>query len=500
MSAALPGATIRLSAMSTLGPVSTEQSAVGAEYAELARLFDGFTEDERGWRNRNRTYYRLLESIYRFLIPSGKRVLEIGSGTGDLLAALRPGRGVGVDISPGMVALAQERHPELEFEVAAGELFQSDETFDYIVFSDLVPYAHDLLGLFKNVLRCSHPGTRIILHGYSQLWRPLLHVGEVFGLKPRRPSRSWVAPADVRNLLELAGLEAVASTRRILFPWRVPFLTLFLNGIVANVWPFSYLCLSYWFVARPRPDVSGDESVSVIVPCRNEAGMIAEIVARVPEMGAGTEIVFVENGSTDGTFEEMERQIGEHPEKRIAAYVQPPIGKANAVRHGFEQARNDILMILDADLTVAPEDLPQFYEVISSGRADFVNGSRLVYNLETGAMQFLNVVGNKLFSVGFSYVMDQPVKDTLCGTKVIRKRDFEAIANEGVYFSKRDPWGDFGLLLGAAQLGLRIADLPIHYGARTYGQSKMSRFKHGWVLLQMWFFGFYRLKVVPVRL
>jgi SAM-dependent methyltransferase len=479
----------------------SEKAHVGPEYAGLALSFDDFSEHEQRWRRRNRTYYRLLTSIYRFLIPPGKRVLEVGSGTGDLLAALEPARGVGVDISGKMVALAREHHAALEFVVASGESFDAGETFDYIVLSDLVPYAHDLLGLFQNLHRLSHPRTRLILHSYSQLWRPVMRLAELSRMKPLRSARNWVAPSDVRNLLELAGFEPVSSTRRILFPRDIPVISTFLNGIAANLWPFSYLCLSYWFVARPRPEDAQEEpGVSVIVPCRNEKGMIAEIIDRVPEMGAGTEIVFVENGSTDGTFEEIERQIELHPERQIAGYVQPPLGKANAVRHGFDQAQNEILMILDADLTVVPEDLPQFYRVIASGLADFVNGSRLVYQLETGAMQFLNVVGNKLFSIGFSYVMDQPVKDTLCGTKVIRKQDYEAIAREGVYFSKLDPWGDFGFLLGAAHLGLKIVDLPIHYGARTYGKSKMSRFRHGWVLFQMWFFGFYRLKLAPVRL
>jgi hypothetical protein len=347
----------------------------------------------------------------------------------------------------------------------------------------------------------THPRSRLVVHSYSGVWRPLIRLAELLRLKPRKPLRNWVSPEDIHNLLDLAGFEVVSTTSRVLFPKRFPFLATFLNGVVANIWPFTLLTLTYWVVARPRPEPAAAElDVSVIVPCRNEAGTIAEIVERVPEMGSGTEIVFVEGGSTDDTRERIEREIELHPERRLSLYVQQGRGKADAVRLGFQEAEGDIVMILDADLTVAPEDLPKFHDALVSGRAELVNGSRLVYDLAPGAMRFLNIAGNKVFSLLFGFLIGQFVKDTLCGTKALLRSDYEAIARNRAAFGDFDPFGDFDLLLGSARLSLKITDLPVRYGSRRYGETNISRFQHGWLLLRMTAIAFRKFKIEPVRL
>ena len=319
-------------------------------------------------------------------------------------------------------------------------------------------------------------------------------------MKPSKPIRNWVTPDDLTNLLALADLEVVSDARRILFPKEVPLLSTALNGFVGSIWPLSHLSLTWWMVARPRPSRRPERpGVSVVVPCRNEAGMIEEIIERVPSLGDETEIVFVEGGSTDGTREEIARQIGLHVDREISLHVQTGTGKGDAVRLGFERARHDVLMILDADLTVVPEDLEKFYDALRAGNADLANGSRLVYDLEPGAMQFLNVIGNKFFSAVFSVLLRQPVKDTLCGTKVLRKSDYETIARSRGYFGEFDPFGDFDLLLGAGRRNLRIVDIPVRYHARTYGTTNISRFRHGLLLVRMAAFAFWKFRVVPYR-
>jgi ubiquinone/menaquinone biosynthesis C-methylase UbiE len=483
-------------------PAAARRSRSDADthLAEVAEGFDRFADVEARWRRRNRTYHRLIESLTGLTVQPGMRVLEIGSGRGDLLASLQPSRGVGIDISERMVEAARGRFPELEFHIAAGEHFVAEETFDYVVLSDLVPFAYDLHAILTNVARMTHPRSRVIVHSYSQLWRPVIRLAERLGLKYRKPIRNWVTVDDIRNLLDLAGFEVVSTSRRILFPKRVPLLSSFLNGFVANVWPFTQLTLTYWVVARPKSERSADElTVSVVVPCRNEAATVAEIVERVPELGAGTELVFVEGGSTDDTRAEIERQIALHPERRISLFVQEGRGKADAVRLGFAQATGEVLIILDGDLTVSPDDLPKFYDAIVAGRAELANGSRLVYELEPQAMQFLNIVGNKAFSLLFTFLIGQYVKDTLCGTKALRRSDYERIVQGRAYFGDFDPFGDFDLLLGGARLGLRITDLPVRYSARRYGTTNISRFQHGWLLLRMAVFAFWKLKVEPVR-
>jgi SAM-dependent methyltransferase len=477
-----------------------ESTATGApEYAELAAFFDAFADEELRWRQRTRSYHAQVEQIARFHVPPGARVLEIGSGNGDLMAALQPSYGVGVDVSGRMVELARELHPDLRFEVAAGEQLDLGETFDYIVLSDLVPFVHDLVALFERVAAHSHPRTRVIVSTYSRVWRPLMSLAETLRLKPRKPLRNWVSPLDIRNLLELAGLETVTTDRRMLFPLRIPLLTPFLNGVLGTLWPLSHLSLTYWVVARPQRSELGDLSVSVVCPCRNEQGHVAELVRRVPDLGVPTEVVFVEGNSTDDTRGEIMRQIKAHPDRDLSLVVQNGRGKGDAVRTGFAAAKHDVLMILDGDLSVRPEELPKFYRALVTDRGELVNGSRLVYDMEPGAMRFLNMIGNRTFSRLFKWITGQQVKDTLCGTKVLLRSDYERIAAGRSYFGDFDPFGDFDLLFGASRLGLKIVDLPIRYQPRTYGTTNISRWRHGLLLLRMTFFAFWKFRVAPFR-
>jgi SAM-dependent methyltransferase len=476
-----------------------KQQTVGYAYDELAGFFDRFAPEDERWRDRNRTYHRLIRQIHRFQIPAGQRVLEIGCGSGELLAALEPSHGVGVDVSAGMVELARLRHSGLRFEQVPGEQLDLGETFDYVVLSDLVPYVHDLVALLDRVQAHSHPGTRVVVHSYSRVWRPVIRLAERLRLKPPKPIRNWVSPEDVRNLLELADFEVVTETKRVLMPKQIPFLTGFVNGFVANLWPLNHLCLTYWIVGRPHSQPREELSVSVVCPCRNERGNVAELIRRLPEIGIATELIFVEGNSTDGTREEIERQIAAHPDRDIKLVPQPGKGKGDAVRAGFAAARKELLMILDGDLSVRPEDLPKFYRACADGRADLVNGSRLVYDVEPGAMRFLNLVGNKLFSMVLKGITGQRVKDTLCGTKVLRRADYERIAAGRAYFGEFDPFGDFDLLLGAARFNMKIVDLPVRYQARTYGETNISRWRHGMLLLRMVAFAFWKFRVATVR-
>jgi SAM-dependent methyltransferase len=465
------------------------------DYSALASFFDEFSAVEPKWRRRNATYHRLVERIYRFQIPSGASVLEVGSGSGDLLAALRPSTGVGIDVSAGMTALAEARHPELEFVCAAGETLELARTFDYIVLSDVTPFVHDLLALFDAVARHSHESTRVIVNSYNTLWRPILALSELLHLRPRKPVRNWISPDDIRNLLGLTGFEVISSSSRVLLPKQIPLLSTLINGVLGSIWPLTHLCLTWWIVARPRATARRAETVSVICPCRNEEGHIAEIIRRLPALGASTELLFVEGNSTDDTRAEIERQLAQHPELDARLLVQPGKGKADAVRTGFAAAKNEILMILDGDLSVLPEDLPKFYRALVDGNGDLINGSRLVYDIEPGAMRMLNVVGNKVFSRIFGSITSYRVKDTLCGTKVLRRDDYELIARERSYFGEFDPFGDFDLLFGAARLNRKIVDMPVRYHPRAYGSTNISRFRHGLLLMRMTLFAFWKFRV-----
>ncbi len=249
-------------------------------------------------------------------------------------------------------------------------------------------------------------------------------------------------------------------------------------------------------IARPLAGRQSEKSVSVVIPARNEAGNIEAALARTPEMGTWTELIFVEGNSTDDTWEAIQRVKENNSNRRIKIFQQSGKGKGNAVRDGFAVAEGEVLMILDADLTVPPEELPKFYEAIVSGRCEFCNGSRLVYPMDEKAMQFLNLCANKTFGILFSWLLGQSVKDTLCGTKVLTKSNYQRIAQNRNYFGDFDPFGDFDLLFGASKLSLKILDLPIRYKERAYGETNIHRWKHGWLLLQMAIFAATKLKIV----
>jgi glycosyltransferase involved in cell wall biosynthesis len=305
--------------------------------------------------------------------------------------------------------------------------------------------------------------------------------------------------SDINNLLNLSGFESIKATHEILFPFGIPLLAPFLNKFLVRFWPFNHMGLTNFIVARPQQiahSQTKQPKVSVIVPARNEAGNVENILSRIPEMGGGTEIVFVEGNSTDNTWETILQGIERHTEKHCLSMQQPGKGKGDAVRLGFARATGDILMILDADLTVPPEDLPRFYDALVTGKGDFINGVRLVYPMEEEAMRFFNLIGNKFFSLAFSWLLGQSVKDTLCGTKVLWKKDYERIADNRHVFGDFDPFGDFDLLFGAARLNFKIVDMPIRYRARTYGSTNIERWKHGWLLLRMVAFAARRIKFI----
>lgn len=459
---------------------------------EVARRFDR-------WQGLGKYYRDRLKEIYRLLVRPGLRVLEVGCGTGDLLAALEPSVGVGLDFSGEMIQRARQRHPRLRFVEVDAHAFRLDETFDVIVLSDVINDFWNIQAVLERVASVCTPRTRIIINTYSRLWELPLALAEKLRLARPNLRQNWVTVEDVANLLHLCDFEVMRRWSEFLMPLRIPLLAELCNRYLVKVAPFRWFALTNLIVARPKPPAPPPEEdyrVTVLVPARNEAGNIERIFARTPEMGTGTELMFVEGHSTDNTCEAIEAAIAAHPDRCARLLRQPGTGKGDAVRAGFAQAAGDVLMILDADLTVPPEDLPRFYDALKTGKGEFINGVRLVYPMEERAMRFFNLLGNKLFSKAFSWLLGQPIKDTLCGTKVLFKRDYEAITANRSYFGDFDPFGDFDLLFGAAKLNLKIVDLPIRYRERTYGTTNIQRWRHGWLLIRMVLFAARRLKFV----
>jgi SAM-dependent methyltransferase len=466
--------------------------------AKLIENYDNIASMRLTWKQKNAYYYNEQLKYLRFLIPEGASVLDLGCGPGDLLQGLHPKRGVGVDFSINMIDIAQKRYPEFEFRHEDIEQLENrGETFDIILMADVLGHLLDIEQTLKQLHAFCTPETRLVICYYNFLWEPVLKAGEALGLKMPQNHQNWLSSEDIGNILMLSNFQVVKSESRLLIPKKIPLLSNFINRFIASLPGFRSLNLCRYIVARPViPVKQKDFSTSIIIPCRNEKGNIEQAIKRIPSFCKEQEIIFVEGNSTDGTKEEIERAIVAYPDKPVRLLVQNGKGKGDAVRKGFDDAKGDILMILDADLTVPPEDLPKFYVALMENHGEFINGCRLVYPMEKQAMRFLNLLGNKFFSLMFTWILNQSFKDTLCGTKVLFKKDYEKIKKNRGYFGEFDPFGDFDLIFGAVKQNLKVVEIPIRYRERTYGSTNISRFAHGWLLLKMTAFAYRKIKAI----
>jgi SAM-dependent methyltransferase len=490
------------------------------EKQRMIAHFDRVASERPGWYRRNRMYGDQIVDICRPFLNPDSRVLELGCSTGDLLNQLKPGYGVGVDFSPRSIEIARAQYPHLHFVVADAEHLpegaEFDHSFDVIIMSDLVGYVEDIQGLLEQLKPLTHPATRLIITHWNWLWQPVLSIAEALKLKAPdlNVRHNWISPVSLGEFLRLANYDVVQVSSGLLLPYDIPVFTPTINTLsYAPI--INRLALLRAVVARPgrMPESEKPRSVTVVIPTRNEVGNIEAAVERTPEMGSHTELLFIDGNSTDGTVEKIHEMIAAHPERDIKFMPQVPpadpdaatppnlmlkLGKGDAVRKAFAAAKGDIVMILDSDLTVPPEELPRFYDALVTGKGRFINGTRLIYPQEQESMPLLNKMGNVFFSLLFTWLLDQQITDTLCGTKALWKSDYERIAANRAYFGDFDPFGDFDLLFGAAKLGLPIVEVPIHYAARTYGDSKVRVSLHGPLLGRMAWIAFQRFKLQPL--
>ncbi len=384
---------------------------------------------------------------------------------------------------------------------------------DYIVLAGNLHYMDDVQAFLDQVRDVCSPETRVIAMQYSAVWKPLLLLASRIGWRDPMSNANWISPEDLNNFSRLSNFEVVTCKPRVLLPVFVPFVSWLANRWLSQLPFFRLFDLVNMHTLRPLPEnqerpqgsskkvpalESRPPSVSVIIPARNESGNIEAAFSRTPAMGPADEWIFVEGHSTDNTWAEIQRCADLYKDRlkgrTIKILQQPGKGKKDAVYAGFAAAKNEVLMILDADLTMPPEDLPKFYRALVDGKGEFIHGCRLVYPMDDRAMRFLNMCANKFFAVAFSYVLGQPLKDTLCGTKVFLKSTYDRLAAHRDFFGDFDPFGDFDLIFGATRLGLRILEIPVRYRARTYGETNIHRFRDGLTLLKMLWFAARKLR------
>lgn len=455
----------------------------------MKEYFDKAADNWRSYRKARSYYWDSITRYCNYYIHPTNSVLEIGCGSGELIGKVNGARKVGIDFCEKLISQAREYQENVDFYVMDAENINLDEKFDVIIVSNLVGFLNDVELVFNQIRKVCHAQTRIIITSYSRFWEPAIRFAEFIGIKRKTPEQNWLSKDDITNLLYLAGFEVYRCNSDMIFPFYIPILSTFFNRILSHLPIFDWFALNNYHFARLQPQEDNwntKYSVSVVIPARNESGNIRAAVERIPDMGNHTEIIFVEGKSTDDTWDEIQRVADEYRGKRdIKIMQQPGKGKGDAVRKGYAEATGDILMILDADLTVSPEDLPKFYKAIATGKGEFINGVRLVYPMENGAMRLLNTIGNHFFSSLFSWILEAPIKDTLCGTKVMFSSDWQKLTEGRKFFGDFDPFGDFDMLFGAYKLNLKIIDLPIRYKERKYGSTNISRFSHGFLLLKM---------------
>jgi hypothetical protein len=464
------------------------------------------------WIKKNSYYYRDLSRLCSFHVEKNRTVLEIGFGVGEILSQTQPSTGMGLDLSESVCTEARKRYPGFSFDTWSGETPLPDSVVkafpngvDYILLINSVGYWSDIQNALDHLRPICHPGTRIISVYYNFLWAPIFRIGQALRLKMPQPALNWLSADDVKNLFGISGYRVLKQGYRCLIPKNLGPISSFVNRYLSPLPLLGGLSCTHFVIARPPAKVRHEDVfASVIIPARNEKGNIEDAIRRMAALAAKRkekyEIVFVEGNSTDDTAKEIQRVIADPSIPKpfpVSFYQQTGKGKGDAVRLGFSKAKGNLLMILDADLTVPPEDLPKFVDVYCEGHGEFINGCRLIYKMEKEAMRPLNLLGNKFFSRAFTWLLGQRFKDTLCGTKVLSRANYDRVATGRSYFGDFDPFGDFDLIFGASKLDLEIAEVPIRYRERVYGETNISRWKHGWLLLKMCRYAMGRIKFVP---
>jgi len=457
-----------------------DRAVIRQHFDFIANLYDRY-------KRRNSYYHNGIKNLCKSIIPYGEKVLEIGCATGDLLNSLKPCEGVGIDFSLNMIEIAKKKYPHLKFYTMEAENFDLKDKFNYVVMSNLFDYLEDIWVVLENVKEVLSTDGKVVITAVNPVWEPIFRIGQKLNLRTPDTVRNFITNKDIVNLLELQNFEILKEELRMFLPKNIPIIAPILNFMMPELPMLRQLCIIQYIVAKVKRQKQSF-SCSVIIPCHNERDNIENCLRRLPRMGKFTEAIVVDDGSVDDTVTKVSPDLNRNIEIKLISY-KPNKGKGYAVKVGFDNAKGDVLMILDADMSVMPEELPRFFKLFEDGLADFVNGTRVIYPMEQKAMPILNYVGNKIFSLILSWIMKKRVSDTLCGTKAMLKKDYKR------NLIKDTSWGDFDLLFGAAKFCLKIHEMPIHYKIRTTGESKMKVFKHGWILLKACWRGFRELKL-----
>ncbi len=473
---------------------------------KISSFYDEIAKNRKKWLAKASSFHREDRLNLKELILPRSRILELGCGTGNLLKSLEPSYGLGVDISKEIIKEANKDSKGIKF--IEGDISNikkyliKKEKFDYIILSDTIGYIEDIQSTLESLHDYCNKDTRIIISYYSPLWSPIFSLATLLKFKMPEIKTQLLNLQDIKSFLKISNFDVVRVEKKILSPVSLFGLGRLINRYLATFPIFSFFCLRQYVIARSldKIDKFKYNSASIIIPCKNEQGNIEAAIKRLPRFSKNLEVIFIEGNSSDKTWEKIQLVKKKYNKKKsdlsIKSYKQKGKGKADAVFYGFEKSSNEVLFILDADLTMPPEELPKFWNKIILGEAEYVNGTRLIYPMDNDAMRFLNYIANKMFSILFSWILSQRYTDTLCGTKVLTKENYEKIKLKNSDLGNFDPFGDFFIIFGSSRLCLKMCEIPIRYKARSYGETQISRFSHGFMLIKMVVFAFFKIKAI----
>ncbi len=473
---------------------------------KISKFYDGLAKNRKKWLKKGSAFHREDSlNFNEFILPKSK-ILELGCGTGNLLKSLNPAYGVGVDLSKEIIKEAKKENRGINFihgDISKlSSLLPESEKFDYIILSDTIGYLEDIQTTLESLHEYCKKETRLIISYYSPLWSPIFSIATFLKFKMPEIKTQLLNLQDIKSFLKIANFDVVRLEKKILSPIKFFGIGRVVNRYLATFPLLSFFCLRQYVVARSLEKTSKTEysSASIIIPCKNEEGNIESAIKRLPKFTKKLEVIFIEGNSNDKTWETINLVKRKYSKPKsgftIRSFKQKGKGKAEAVFFGFEKATNEVLFILDADLTMPPEELPKFWNKIVLGEAEYINGTRLIYPMDNDAMRFLNYVANKIFSLLFSWILSQRYTDTLCGTKVLTKENYNKIKIKNKDLGNFDPFGDFFIIFGSSRLCLKMCEIPIRYKARSYGETQISRFSHGFMLVKMVIFAFFKIKAI----
>ena len=370
-----------------------------------------------------------------------------------------------------------------------------EEKFDLVIITDLFELTDDIYSVLKIIKKILIPNGKLLVNSVNPKWNVILKLFEKLQLKTFTKDRAYIHPKKISTIAKSDGFELNQYYSRQIFPFRMLGIGKLINKILEVVLlPFNigiknYMIFSYYKSSNVN------NSKSIIIPAKNEEKNLVPLIKRIPVFDEEYELVVVYGKSKDKTEEIVLDLENLFPDINIKVLKQSSNGKANAVWEAVEVCDMELIAILDSDQSVDPETLEYFFEILESGNADFVNGTRLIYPMEDKAMRTINTFGNKIFQFLISLVIRQRLTDSLCGTKVFKKSNINKIKIWQDTLSSRDPFGDFDLIFSAAYAGDKILEYPVHYRARVYGETQISRFRDGFKLIKYFIESYYLFNI-----